>query len=168
MAPAKAFSHEFCEVFKNTYLRTDASESVRYEVYILLSESLLEEEKEYKTEDNPWVFRQVICTCEQRYCKINYKYEMHTKTKSCYKNISCWLICSFIFFSFSSKNWFDIFHPTYLMNWNRSDFFKTLIKQKYFKFCCIATLSNLFDLTNLIKLIWPCISSNLSIVDWFK
>ena len=53
VTPAKVFSHEFCEVFKNTYLRTDASESVRYEVYILLSESLLEEEKEYKTEDNP-------------------------------------------------------------------------------------------------------------------
>ena len=70
MAPAKVFSHEFCEVFKNTYLSTDASESVSYEVYILLSESLLEEEKEYKTEDNPWVFRRVICTCEQQYCKI--------------------------------------------------------------------------------------------------
>ena len=27
--------------------------SVRYEVYILLSESCLEEEKEYKIEDNP-------------------------------------------------------------------------------------------------------------------
>ena len=114
--PSKGVFTWICEVFENTYLRTDDSESVRYEVYILLSESLLEEEKEYKTEDNPWVFRRVICTCEQRYCKINYKYEMHTKTKSCYKNISCWLICSFIFFIFSSKNWFDISHPTYLMN----------------------------------------------------
>ena len=63
-------SYELCEVFENTYLRTDASESVSYEVYILLSESLLEEEKEYKTEDNPWEFRRVICTCEQQYCKI--------------------------------------------------------------------------------------------------
>ena len=70
MTPAEVFSYEFCEVFENTYLRTDASESVSYEVYILLSESLLEEEKEYKTEDNPWVFWPVICTCEQRYCKI--------------------------------------------------------------------------------------------------
>ena len=31
------------------------------------------------------------------------------------------------------------------------------------------TLSNLFDLINLIKLIWPCdISNNLLIVAWFK
>ena len=47
------FSHEFCQVLENTYLRTAASESVRYEVHILLYECRLEEEKEYKTEDNP-------------------------------------------------------------------------------------------------------------------
>ena len=53
---------------------------------------------------------------------INYKYKRckHTKTKSCYKNILCWFICSFIFFNFSSlwwfKNWFNVFHPTNLMN----------------------------------------------------
>ena len=32
----------------------------------------------------------------------------------------------------------------------------------------LYTLSNLFDSTNLFKLIWPCIGSDLSIVDWFK
>ena len=97
------FSHEFCEVLKNTYLRTDASESVRYELYILLSECRLEEGKEYKTEDNPLVFWQVICACERRYCKINYRYETHAKTKSCCKNI--FHVDSFflIFFIFSSK-----------------------------------------------------------------
>ena len=40
---------------KNTYLRTATSESVRYKMYILLSECRLEEEKECKTEDNPWM-----------------------------------------------------------------------------------------------------------------
>ena len=97
-------SLEFCKVLKNTYLKTAASESVRHQVYILLSECHLEEEKEYKIEDNPWMFQQVICTCEWRYYKINYKYERckHTKTKSCYKNISCWFLWSFIFFIFSS------------------------------------------------------------------
>ena len=75
MTPAKIISSEFCEVLENIYLRTAASESVRYEVYILLSECRLEEEKEYKTEDNPWMFRQVICNCEQWHCKIGYKCE---------------------------------------------------------------------------------------------
>ena len=48
----KMFSCEFCDVFKNTYfvgyLRTIASESVRYYVYIFLSEVCLEEEEEYR------------------------------------------------------------------------------------------------------------------------
>ena len=46
-------SLEFCKVLKNTYLKTAAFESVRHQVYILLSECHLEEEKEYKIEDNP-------------------------------------------------------------------------------------------------------------------
>ena len=74
MTPAKMFSHEFCQVLENTYLRTAASESVRYEVHIFLYECRLEEEKEYKTEDNPWMFQRVICTCERRYCKIKRRY----------------------------------------------------------------------------------------------
>ena len=88
----------------------------------LLVESRLEEKNEYKIEDNPWMFWQVLCFCKPWYFKINYKYERckHTKTKSCYKNISCWFICSFIFFNFSSlwwfKIWFNVFHPTNFMN----------------------------------------------------
>ena len=41
-------------------------------------------------EDNPSVFWRVICTCEGRYYKINYKYEKCklTKTKAYCKNIS--------------------------------------------------------------------------------
>ena len=66
MTPAKMFSHEFCKVLKNTYLGITAPESGRYDVHILLSECRLEEKKEYKTEDNPWMFRRVICTCEWR------------------------------------------------------------------------------------------------------
>ena len=52
MTPAKVFSCEFCDVFKNTYfveyLRTAASESGRYKVYIFLSEVRLKEEGEYE------------------------------------------------------------------------------------------------------------------------
>ena len=138
-------------------------------MYILLSESCLEEEKEYKVKDNPWMFQQVICFCERWYYKINYKYERckHTKTKSCYKNISCWFICSFIFFNFSSLWWFkilfDVFHPTNLMNQTLKKFDQAKMFQ-----ILLYTLSNLFDSTNLIKLIWLCISGHLSIVDWFK
>ena len=66
------------------------------------------------------MFQWVICTCEQQYYKINYKYERceHTKTKSYYKNISCWSVCSFIFFFFifSGDLKFDfVFYPTSLM-----------------------------------------------------
>ena len=46
------FFHEFCKVFKNTYfaeyMRTVASESKRYQVYMFLSEVRLEEENQYK------------------------------------------------------------------------------------------------------------------------
>ena len=45
------FSHVFGKVFENNYLRTAASESVRYSVYIILSECHVEEE-EFKTDDN--------------------------------------------------------------------------------------------------------------------
>ena len=52
MTPAKAFSCEFCEVFKNTYfveyLQMAGSELVRYYVHIFLFEVHLEEEEEYK------------------------------------------------------------------------------------------------------------------------
>ena len=47
----KVFSCVFFEVFKNTYfveyLQTAASDLVRYQVYIFLSEVHLEEEEEY-------------------------------------------------------------------------------------------------------------------------
>ena len=54
------FSHEICKVLKNTYLRTAAAESVKYQVYILLSEWCFEEEKEYKIEDNPECFDKLL------------------------------------------------------------------------------------------------------------
>ena len=50
MTPAKEFSCEFCEVFKNIifieYLETAASEFGRYYVYIFLFEVRLEEEED--------------------------------------------------------------------------------------------------------------------------
>ena len=133
----RCFHVNFCEVLKNTW-----QQLVLNQLGIRCSECRLEEEKEYKIEDNPRMFWWVICTCDQRYYKINYKYERckHTKTKSCYKNISCWFIESFALFISSSLWWFKIwfvFHPTNLINKNTSDFLKKLIKQKCFKFCCI-------------------------------
>ena len=68
------FFCEFCEVFKNTYiveyLQPAASESGRYEVYILLSEVHLEEEEEYgnylgitpKCFDLPFVYVKIDIT----------------------------------------------------------------------------------------------------------
>ena len=49
-------------------------------------------------EDSPWMFWRLICTCEGRYYKINYKYQgcKLTKTKGCCKSISCSFICGFI------------------------------------------------------------------------
>ena len=141
-------------------------------MYILLSESRLEEEKEYKMEDNSWTFWQVICFCERWYYKIKYKYERckHTKTKSCYKYISCWFICSFIFFNFSFLWWFKIWFEFFiqLIWWIRTcQIFKKIDQAKMFQIL-LYTLSNLFDSTNLIKLIWLYISDDLAIVDWFK
>ena len=108
---------------------------------------------------------------EQQFCKINYKYERckHTKTKSCYKNISCWFICSSIFSYFSLwwfKIWFDVFIQ--LIWWIRTcQIFKKFDQTKMFQIL-LCILSNFFDSTDLIKLIWPCMSDHLSIVDWFK
>ena len=49
------------------------------------------------------MLQRIICTWERQYYKTNYKYERckHSKTKSCYKNISCLFICGFIFVIFS-------------------------------------------------------------------
>ena len=88
-------------------MRIAASKSLRYYVYIRLSDCRLEEEEEYKIEDSPWMFQRVILYFWPTILQIIYKYERckHTKIKSCYKNISCWFICSF-----------DDFDPTNLMN----------------------------------------------------
>ena len=141
-------------------------------MYILLSECHLEEEKEYKTDDTPWMFHRVSCTCEQRFCKINYKYERckHTKTKSCYENISCWFICSsvFSFFLLCGYLKFDLMFFIQLIWWIRPrQIFKKFHQTKMFQIL-LYTLSIFFYSTNLIKLIWPCISCHLSIVDWIK
>ena len=162
----------FTWILKNNYLRTAASESVRYLVYILLSECHLEEGKEYKTEDNPWMFQRVSCSREQWFCEISYKYESckHTKTKSCYKNVSCWFICSsiFLFFHFCGDLKFDLMFFMQLIWWIRAlQIFKKFDQTKMFQIL-LHTLPNFSDSTNLIKLIWPCISSHLSIVHWFK
>ena len=138
-------------------------------MYKLLSECWLEEEKEYKLEDNPWMFRQVICTCERWYYKINYKYERckHTKTKSCYKNISCWFICSsiFSFFLLCGDLKFDLMFFIQLIWWIRTrQIFKNFNQTKMFQIL-LYTLSNLLDLAYMIILIWQCISCYLSIVD---
>ena len=113
-----------------------------------------------------------ICFCERWYYKINYKYERckHTKTKSCYKNISCWFICSsiFSFFLLCGDLKFDLMFFIQLIWWIRAcQIFKTFDQAKMLQIL-LHTLTNLFDSANLIKLIWPCISGDMSIVDWFK
>ena len=118
------------------------------------------------------MFWQVICFCEQWYYKIKYKYERckHTKTKSCNKNISCWFICSCIFFNFSSLWYlkFDLMFFIQLIWWIRTrQIFKNFNQTKMFQIL-LYTLSNLLDSTNLIKLIWLYISGDVSIVVWFK
>ena len=52
-------------------------------MYIHLSESRLEEEKEYKIEDDPWMSRQVTCFCEQSLNKkiVQKLYKIYTKIK---------------------------------------------------------------------------------------
>ena len=144
-------------------------------MYILLSEYQLEGE-ECKTEDNPWMFQRVSCTCEQQFCKINYKYERckHIKTKFCYKNFPCSFICSsiFSFFLLCGDFKFDLVFFIQLIWWIRAHWIlKNSIKKRCFKCCCIPyqiLLIQPYDSTNLIKLIWLCISGHLSVVDWFK
>ena len=104
-------------------------------------------------EDNPWMFWRVICTCEAQYYKINYKHEgcKFTKTKV--------VLFSYLF----------------LRMWQ----FKTLIHWRFFiKFTSffsktwstknVSILQYIVDSTNLMKLCWPSISNDLSIVDWFN
>ena len=76
MTPAKIISHECCEVLKNTYLRTAAFESVRYQVYILLSKCYLEEGKKYSIDVTPECFDKSFVLVNENITKyINYKYE---------------------------------------------------------------------------------------------
>ena len=57
---------------------------------------------------------------------------------------------------------------TQLIWWIRTrQIFKKFDQGKMFQ-NLLYTLSNLFDSTNLMKLIWLCISGDLSIADWFK
>ena len=63
---------------------------------------------------------------------------------------------------------FDLMFFIQLIWWIRTrQIFKKFDQAKMFQIL-LYTLSNLFDSTNLIKLIWPCIIDDLSIVDWFK
>ena len=100
------------------------------------------------------MFRQVISTCEWQYYKINYIYERckHTKTKSCHKIFH---VDSFV-----------VLFASFFLLWTLK-IFKKFDQTKMFQIL-LHTLSNLLDSTNLIKLIWLCISNDLSIVDWFK
>ena len=63
---------------------------------------------------------------------------------------------------------FDLMFFIQLIWWIRTcQILKQFDQVKMFQIL-LYTLSNLFDWTNLIKLVWPCISSDISIVDWFK
>ena len=63
---------------------------------------------------------------------------------------------------------FDLMFFIQLIWWIRAcQIFKTFDQAKMLQIL-LHTLTNLFDSANLIKLIWPCISGDMSIVDWFK
>ena len=66
--------------------------------------------------------------------------------------------------------WFKIliecFLSNYLMNQSTSYFLKNWPNKNVSNFLYI--LPNLFDSTNLIKLVWSCISGNSWLVDWFN
>ena len=140
-------------------------------MYVLLSESRLEEEKEYKIEDNPWMFRQVICFCERWYYKFTNMRDASTPklnlaTKIFHVDSFVVLFSSIFLLSDDLKCDLMFFIQLIWWIWTRQ-LFKIFDQGKVFQMF-LYTLSNWFDLTNLIKLIWPCISGDLSIVDWFK
>ena len=63
---------------------------------------------------------------------------------------------------------FDLMFFIQLVWWIRThQILEKFDQAKMFQFS-LYTLSNLFDSTHLIKLIWLCIGGNISIVDWFK
>ena len=84
-----------------------------------------------------------ICTCEGWYYRINQKYERgkSSKTKVCCRYILCSFIHSFIvlfsFLMWQLKILIDCFSSNEFDEWEHVLFFKNLIKQKSFKFCCI-------------------------------
>ena len=89
------------------------------------------------------MFERVSCTCEQRFYKINYKYERckHTKTKLCYKNISCWFIWSstFLFFLLCGDLKFDLMFYIQLIWWIRArQIFKKFDQTKMFQILMYA------------------------------
>ena len=139
-------------------------------MYILLSESRLKKEKEYKTENNPWRFRQVICFCERWYYKFTNMRDASTpKLNLATKifHVDFVVVFSSIFFLCGDLK-FDLMFFIQLIWWIRThQNFKKFYQAKMFQIL-LYPLSNLFVSTNLIKLIWLCFSSNISIVDWFK
>ena len=101
------FFREFREVFKNTYfaeyVRTVASESKRYYVYIFLFEVRLEEWEEYKNylRITSEYFDELFVLAKDDIVKwITNMRGQVTKTKAWCKNISSSFICSFIFLIF--------------------------------------------------------------------
>ena len=140
-------------------------------MYVLLSESRLEEEKEYKIEDNPWMFRQVICFCERWYYKFTNMRDASTPKLNLATKIfhvdSFVVLFSSIFLLCGDLK-FDLMFFIKLVWWIRTrQIFKKIDQVKMFQIL-LYTLSNLFDSPNLIKLIWLYISGDVSIVDRFK
>ena len=77
-----------------------------------------------------------------KYIKYKYEWCKHTKTKSCYKNID---VDSLVVWFSSFFLWFDVFHPTNLMDL----IFKKFDQTKMFQIL-LYTSPNL----NLIQQIW--------------
>ena len=114
---------------------------------------------------------QVNCFCERWYYKkiTNMR---DASTRKLYLAAKIFHLDSFVVFSsifIPCGDWkFDFMFFIQLIWWIRTgQIFKKFDQVKMFPMLQF-TLLNLFDSTNLIKLTWPCISGDLSIVDWFK
>ena len=104
---------------------------------------------------------------------ITYKYKRckHAKTKSCIKifDVDSFAVLFSSFFLLWGDLKIDLMFFIQLIWWIRTrEIFKKFDQTNKRFQIFLYTLLNLFDSTNLIKLIWLCISGDLTIVDWFK
>ena len=114
------------------------------------------------------MFRRVIFTCERWYYKTRDASTPKLNLATKIFHVDSYVVLFSSFFLLCGDLKFDLMFFIQLIWWIRTcQILKQFDQAKMFQIL-LYTLSNLFDSTNLIKLIWPWISGDLSIVDWFK